>query len=291
MEAPLFALLTAFCVGSADFSAHYGLRHLRPMQGGFFSVCVQLVTIFVAIALFRDWTVPDWRGPVYFILAGVFHPGLFFFVLLSAVERNGPARTITFKATSPLFGVALAFLALGERPTLIVYVGLFLLVGGVVRLSMESGGLMVRGRGIVYLLAAAFIGGLMPNMAKYGLQYLDDPVMGPFFAVIGGILTLFIGNTILARRTGEAWFRTSSLKGVLLFIPMGVLGGMGWIFYFTALTHGSVSQVLPLVQMAPFFAILLSRLLIQEPERINLRLVVSAAVIVAGAVLITMGRA
>ena len=70
--------LTAFCVGSADFSAHYGLRHLKPMQGWFFSVCVQLVTILAAIALFRDWTVPDWRGPVYYILAGVFHPGLFY---------------------------------------------------------------------------------------------------------------------------------------------------------------------------------------------------------------------
>jgi transporter family protein len=115
--------------------------------------------------------------------------------------------------------------------------------------------------------------------------------MGPFFAVIGGILTLFIGNTILARRTGGAWFRTTSLKGVLLFLPMGVLGGMGWIFYYTALTHGSVSQVLPLVQLAPFFAILYSRLFIQEQERVNLRLIFSAAAIVLGAVLITMGRA
>ncbi|MDP6619639.1 MAG: EamA family transporter [Nitrospinota bacterium] len=291
MEAPLFALLTAFCIGSADFSSHYGLRHLKPMQGGFFMVCIQLVTILAAILLFRDWTVPDWRGPVYYILAGVFHPGLFFYVLLNAVERNGPARTVTFKATAPLFGVAIAFLVLGERPTLAVYVGLFLVVGGVMRLSSGGGGLMVRGRGIFYLLAAAFIGGLMPNLAKFGLKYLDDPVMGPFFAVIGGILTLFIGNTILARRTGGAWFRTTSLKGVLLFLPMGVLGGMGWIFYYTALTHGSVSQVLPLVQLAPFFAILYSRLFIQEQERVNLRLIFSAAAIVLGAVLITMGRA
>ena len=213
------------------------------MQGGFFSVCFQLVTILLAILIFKDWDIPDWRGPVYFILAGVFHPGLFFYVLLNAVERNGPARTVTFKATAPLFGVALAFLVLGERPNPAVYVGLFLVVSGVMYLTSGSGGMMGTGRGVFYLVGAAFIGGLMPNLAKYGLKYIEDPIMGPPFAVLGGIVTLFIGNTILAWRSGEAWFRSCSPMGVLLFLPMGILGGMGWIFYYTALSYGSVSQV------------------------------------------------
>ena len=82
MEAILFALLTAFCVGSADFSGHFGLRYLKALPGAFFSLFFQILTVIVAVVLMSSWKVADWRGPVFMLLSGILHPGLFFYVLL-----------------------------------------------------------------------------------------------------------------------------------------------------------------------------------------------------------------
>lgn len=292
MEATLFALLTAVCIGAGDFSGHFGLRHLKALPGAFFALCFQLITISVAIVLLSSWEIVDWRGPVFMLLSGILHPGAFFFVLLTAIDRLGPARAITLKATSPFFGVAVAIFLLGERPDFQVFAGLFLAGGGVMSLTSEKREKVSSKWGFIFPLAAAFLSGLAPNVAKIGLQYLPNPMLGPFFAVSGGIVTLFIVNTFLSRgEEGAFWLWNSPAKGIVMFIPMGILAALGWIFYFTALLYGPVSQVMPLVHTAPFVAMLLSRIMIQEYERVDLRLVLSAVSIFAGVFLITMGKA
>ena len=293
MEAILFALLTACCIGSADFSGHFGLRHIKALPGAFFSLFFQILTIVFAVILMSSWKVADWRGPVFMLLSGILHPGLFFFVLLKAIERLGPARAVTLKATSPFFGVAIAILFLGERPDAQVFVGIFLAVGGVMYLTSEKRERASSKWSFIFPLAAAFLSGLAPNFAKIGLRYLPNPMLGPFFAVAGGIVALTVINTFLSRDEGGifSWLLKSSPRGILMFVPMGILASVGHIFYFTALIYGPVSQVLPLVHTAPFVAILLSRILIQEHERVNYRLVLSALCIFMGVVLITVGKA
>lgn len=291
MRAPLFALLTAFCLGAGDFSSHYGLRRVRPLTGAFFIICFQLLTLSAALLIRGRWDIPDWRGPIFFLVSGVLHPGVFFFFLLTAIQRLGPARAITLKSTSPFFGVAMAVLFLAERPSPSVLLGVFLVVGGVMYLTADRrlGGDVP---GLLYVVAAAFFSGLGPVLAKAGLGALNDTMLGPLFAMTGGAVTLFLGNTVfVGSREGAFWLRAPSAKAVLLFLPMGVLGALGWIFYYTALTYGSVSVVIPLVQTAPFVTLLLSRLLVQEQERVTLRLVISAVFIFLGAVLIALGRA
>lgn len=145
--------------------------------------------------------------------------------------------------------------------------------------------------GFVFPLTAAFLSGLAPNFAKVGLRYLPNPMLGPFFAIAGGIVALAVINTFFSRGEGGfSWLLKSSPRGILMFIPMGILASVGHIFYFTALIYGPVSQVLPLVHTAPFIAILLSRILIQEHERVNFRLILSALCIFSGVVLITSGK-
>ncbi len=108
MYAPLFALLTAFCIGSGDFSSHYGLRRVKALPGAFFSTGFQVIVLFIALLVLGRWESTDWRGPAILLIAGILHPGLFYFFLLMAVNRLGPARAITLKGTAPLFGVTLA---------------------------------------------------------------------------------------------------------------------------------------------------------------------------------------
>ncbi|MFQ5693047.1 MAG: EamA family transporter, partial [Nitrospinota bacterium] len=212
--------------------------------------------------------------------------------LFLSIDRLGPARGITLKGTSPFFGVAIAVIFLGERPNAQVVLGLFLVAGGVMYLTSEAGSRVGLNRDLALPLIAAFFGGLAPNLTKLALAYMSDPTLGVIFAVSGGLVAMFIGNHLLARRPeGRFWLRASSARAVLLFSPMGILAALGFITYYSALSLGSVAVVVPLVQTSPFLAILLSRLLIQEQEGVNLRLVLSSAAVVLGAVSITLGRA
>ncbi|MFQ5914615.1 MAG: DMT family transporter [Nitrospinota bacterium] len=291
-SAPVLALITALCIGSADFSSHYALRHVRALPGTFFSISFQLFTLLVILLIRGKWDVGDWRGPAFFILVGILHPGIFFLFLLMAIDRLGPARAITLKGTSPFFGVAIAIIFLGERPNFPIYLGLFLVAGGVMYLTSERGSGIRLSRNLALPLIAAFFGGLAPNLAKVALGYMNDAPMGAACVVFGGLVAMFLCNTLLAGKVdGKFWLRATASRAVFLFAPMGMLGAFGFITYFTALKFGSVAVVIPLVQTAPFVAVLLSRVLIQEQERVNLQLLVSVVSIVLGAVLITMGRA
>ncbi|MBI2880025.1 MAG: DMT family transporter [Candidatus Tectomicrobia bacterium] len=290
--APVFALVTALCIGTADFSSHYGLRHVRALSGAFFSVCFQWLTLGVILSIRGKWEIGDWRGPAIFFLQGMLHPGIFFVFLFLSIARLGPARAITLKGTSPFFSVAIALFFLGERPSPAIYVGLFLVAGGVMSLTAERGGRVRLGKELAFPLIAAFLSGVGPNLAKLALRYMNDPPLGVLFGVSGAMATLFIANTVLSGKVGgRFWLRASPFGHVLLFCPMGTLAAFGFIAYYTALSLGSVAVVAPLVQTAPFVAILLSRLLIQEQEGVNLRLVFSAVAVVLGAALITTGRA
>jgi transporter family protein len=282
----------AVLIGTGEFSARFGLRYVRPLSGVFLGICYQLLTMVVILSIRGGWSVPDWRGPALFFVVGILHPGAYFLALLTAIDRLGPARAITVRGTSPLFGVALAVLFLAERPDVLIYLGLICIAGGVMFLTAGGGGKKVQRRDWGFALMAAFFSGLAPTVTKAALGYMNDPLLGVFFAIVGGLLSILIANTLIERKSrGPFWIRSIPAKAVWLFLPMGVLTGLAYITWFVALSVGTVSVVVPLVQSSPFIAIFLSRFLLQSEERVDSRLIFSALSIVAGAILVTLGRA
>jgi uncharacterized membrane protein len=287
---PLLALLTALLIGSADFSSHYALRRVRALPGAFFSLSLQLLTLLIVLSILGRWDVGDWKGPALFGLIGILHPGAFAVFLLLAIGRLGPARAQTLKGTSPFFGVAMAILFLGERPNLPIYFGLFLVAGGVMYLTSESSGRIGWGKDLAFPLTAAFLAALGPNLAKVALRHLNNPPLAA--TCTGGVVAVCIFHTLWpGNPKGRFWLWTHSFKDAMLFLPMGVLGSLGQLTYYTALQSGSVAVVVPLVHASPFVGILLSRILIQAHEGVNFRLIVTALAVVLGAALITLGRA
>ncbi len=69
-------------------------------------------------------------------------------------------------------------------------------------------------------------------------------------------------------------------------IPAGLCASLGHLFFFGALSGGSVSMVIPLFQAQPLFIILATHLFLRELERVSRLLVFGALMIVAGAVLV-----
>src|SRR5207248_7829318 len=72
----------------------------------------------------------------------------------------------------------------------------------------------------------------------------------------------------------------------LPFVPAGLLFGASYVALFEAYYRGRVTVVAPLVAMESLAGVALSALLLRRSELVGKRLVVSAALIVAGGALI-----
>ncbi len=78
-----------------------------------------------------------------------------------------------------------------------------------------------------------------------------------------------------------------SNKAVLFIVLSGVAGAVSWIFYFIALKLGKVSQVAPIDRLSMVFAMVLAAIFLGE--KITPRIGLGAALMVAGAVIVTLG--
>ena len=70
----------------------------------------------------------------------------------------------------------------------------------------------------------------------------------------------------------------------------GVTISVGMVCIYYALDLGKVSVVIPISSTGPFFSLILTAIFLRDVEKVNLRVVVSAALIVGGVVLLTLWK-
>ena len=137
--AEFLAVLTTTGFATGDVVARLALRHVSPFMGAFMTSVIGFL-LFGSILWSVGPGVPvNLTGIGWFLLAGLIQPAFGFIVLMKAFERVGVARTAAIMGTSPLFGVSIAVLFLGERLGLSVAMGTVLIVLGVILLSLEEG--------------------------------------------------------------------------------------------------------------------------------------------------------
>jgi uncharacterized membrane protein len=76
----------------------------------------------------------------------------------------------------------------------------------------------------------------------------------------------------------------------MAFLPAALCYGSSYVFLFEAFYRGRVSVVSPIVAMESLWGVALSWLVLRESERIGPRLLVGAALVVAGGVVIGLYR-
>jgi len=71
------------------------------------------------------------------------------------------------------------------------------------------------------------------------------------------------------------------------FLAAGIVISLGMTCIYYALDLGKVSVVIPIASTGPLFSLMLTALFLRDVERVTLRIVMSALMIVAGVVLLT----
>jgi drug/metabolite transporter (DMT)-like permease len=252
-----------------------------------------LVTTFVAgvccvvlAVASGDLTGVDWIDTWPFFVTGLFAPGISQILFTRAVGLIGPSRTAVFVGVSPVLSAALAVTLLGEPVHVALVFGTLLVVAGGTLLVRERGGpAELLSLGIALALGAALLFGIRDNLVRWGARGSDVPGLVAASASLASA-TVVIALVVLLRPNGVARVRQAFRP----FLLSGLVYGVSYACLYSAFDRGRVTIVAPLVATESLFAVLISMVVLRKSERIGVRLLVAAALVVGGGALISSFR-
>jgi drug/metabolite transporter (DMT)-like permease len=213
-----------------------------------------------------------------FLLAGLLAPGCSQVLFTLSVREAGPSRTSVTVGAAPVVAVAIAFVFLDEPVrTLLVLGGLAVVGGAIVLVSERDRPDHVRPLALLFAVGAMTFFAVRDDIAR-ALHAHVNPEAAAAATFVGGTLVTAL------------WARRLPGRGELRrFAPAGLLFGCSYLTLFEAYFRGRVSVVSPLVATESLWAVGLSALLLRH-ERVGAKVAVGALLVVAGGVLIGLGR-
>lgn len=195
----------------------------------------------------------------------------------------GVSRTNTIVAGSPIGASIMGVLILGERPAVEVWIGIVLIVVGLIVLTSEKGGESYPLRLYTYAFIAMIAFSVTPYLRKGAMTALSAPALGVIFSTVIANSTLMTTSRFMPGPQKFEFSRSLALAS----IPAGIFAMAAAINFWTALRDGPLTVISPLIRMTPIFVLILSAILLRGKEIITMRLVLATGVVVAGAALIT----
>jgi drug/metabolite transporter (DMT)-like permease len=187
--------------------------------------------------------------------------------------------------TAPLLSAGLALVFLDEplSPALVAATSAIVL-GGALLVWERSRPAGFRAMGIVLALVAASLFAVRDNLVRRAsLDTGADPVLAAAVSLGAAALAL-LAYLAASRRAGPVVSRArAALPG---FAPAGLCLGLAYIALLLALSRGDVTVVAPLNATQSLWAVLLAAAVLGRAEAVGPRLVLAAAFVVAGGVLV-----
>lgn len=293
VEVYLLALVPALLWGFSPVLSKRGMAAGgSSLQASLVVVVVDSVLYWSALAVlqgravFADLTA---GALAVFLLAGVFGTALGRLATFAGVHRVGASVNSAVISARPLFATLLAVAFLGESVTAITVAGVVVLVAGLATLALAKGGDIGgwRRRELLFPLAGALCFAVGNVLRRFGLTTspataLEAVALNETAAlVVLGAYGLAVGRERL--RAPPETYRYFAASG--LFTAVALLS------LFAAFRHpeGRVAIVDPLAATAPLFTAVFAYALLGDLERVTRGVVVGAALVVAGVVLVTAG--
>jgi drug/metabolite transporter (DMT)-like permease len=286
MSAVILAIIASVFLGAGLVLTQFGLKHVAPLSGAAISIpAFTLVFLAVSPILLAGQTIV-WSAVPIFAAVGLVFPALLTLLTFASNRAIGPVATASLGNISPLFAVTLAVVLLNEPLRPWQFVGLILIVAGVLVITVTRTNDMRDWRtwALLLPLAAAALRGLIPPVIKVGLELWPNPIAAGLTGYIFSTLTVL---TVERVRNGRFMVQ-APLAGWLWFALTGLCNGVGTLLFYLALGHGPVSVVAPLVATYPLVTVGLSAVFLGRMQG-GLRLAAGAALTVSGVALILMG--
>ncbi len=287
MPPALLAVVAGMFFALASFFTRLGLER-GTTDGAVRTAAVVAVAVsWPLFMLLAPWTSLSSWAVLAFIAAGFCGPFLGRLFLFTGLQRVGVAVTTPIYNVQVLFTAVAGVLFFSETLTPFIGVGTVAMLVGLALLGLDaSGGNRDRPRralDLLFPLGAGFFIAITYVFRKWGLQITPE---------------VFLGLAVMSSTALLTSMGTGALKGQALTIPRGrtlVMFTIGGVMAITAhlcvlgaLLHGDLLIVVPLQNMEPLFAVVLSRLFLRRLELVSPAIVAGAALVVTGGVLVNL---
>src|SRR5581483_2994 len=276
MSPQLIALASAFSYAFCIISARLGLRYSNSTTVTYVSLLVH-TSVLWPIVFFRGVPSVPLAALALFLTAGSLQPAIRLFTY-TGIAKIGAARSYALRASAPLFSAVLAIIFLGEQTTLPIVAGIFLT-------SWESGGKPVLWLDLALPVFAALLAGIAQPIRRQALSLANEPL---FFAAIVGAISLvwYVLYLALPGTEKPVWNR----KSLVPFVSAGLFETLGIWLSIAALSHGTVVVVTPLLSTSPVWVLIISSIFLRHVERITWKITLGTLGVVAGTIIIALGR-
>jgi drug/metabolite transporter (DMT)-like permease len=214
-----------------------------------------------------------------FAIAGVIHFVLGWLLLNVSQMRIGASRTAPLITLTPLFGVALAAVALGELPSAAVLVAIVPIMAGAWLLASRGSGDVRIDRDSVFAFGTAFMWALSAVLTVEALEGLDSPLLGVTLGLLAATATL--GGALFARGSLGA-VRSIARNTLALKLSAAVLVAFATWFRLLALGETDVAVVLATNLIGVPITLILAPLMVGQAEQADARVWGGATLVVAG---------
>ena len=281
----LIALGAALSYATSGISARRGMRHSTPITVTLVSLSIHASSLWTILWLRGGVPAVPARALVLFILTGTLQPLIRWFTY-AGIYHLGASRGTTIRGANPLFSTLIAVTVLGERATLPIILGTFLIVAGVTLISWQpapAGG-AYKWWQIGFPLAAAVLAGVSHPIRRHALGLANEPLY--FAAVVGLVSLCWMCGYLLSPFSTErpVWNRHAMPS----FMLAGIFETLGIVLVIAALSVGRVVIVSPIVATSPLWILLGTWLFLRGIESLTLKTIIGAVCVVSGTIAISL---
>jgi uncharacterized membrane protein len=289
IPAEFYALTNAFLFALHNMLTKKALRYSNPATAVISGLLINIIFLWGVSVLFVPLSSLTSASIWIFAAVGLFQPGLTRLLSYKGIDALGVAITDPIRATTPLFSAMMAILFLDEKLTVPIVAATLMIIGGITLLSWRNGSMKLAGSAIYlwYPIAASALAGATQVVRKFGLAAVPHPFLAAAVTAtssfVVSILTLWY-----VERSQETW--KMNRQCFWWFLAAGITISLAMVCIYYALDLGKVSVVIPIASTGPFFSLILAALFLRDVERVTSRIVLSAAMIVGGVLLLTLWK-
>jgi uncharacterized membrane protein len=282
-----FSFQAALFFSIAHILIRRGLVSSNAITGSFISLSMTAGLLWLVVPFLIPLT-ELWQASVlFFVIAGIFAPGIGRTLSYLGIERIGVARSVPIVNSSPIFASIFAVFFLGEQWAMQNIAGTLLVIAGVVMLSMAkppSG--EWRKVDVIFPILGAISFGVSTTLRKAGLGFINIPLAAAACTAATG----FLFSLVLLKSQGGRKALKLSRNSAAWFICAGIFNTSALLSVFHALSHGKVVIVEPLVSSNPVLTLILTAVFLRDLEALNWRVIIGALLAVAGTILVVLGK-
>jgi len=284
MLAQLFAISSASLGAMFAIFTKRGLAGSNTISGLFVSTIVMTLGfwIFAVPSLLTTRLTP--LAILAFIADGVVSTVFARLFMFIAFGRVGTSVAMSVVGSQPLFSALFAVTFLHERLTIPLLAGTVFIVLGIAILSEGNQRQDWRKRDLIFPMSAAILFGLASVLKKMGLNEVGSPIVGSAINTGAAFLVIMVYLLFTRKKSviklGRGNVRDFSLAGMFQIAMIFTSFGAIWL--------GNVVEVVPLINTSPLFTVFFSYFLLREIERVTIRILAGAVLIVLGAAFVVL---